>query len=86
MANNHLDEIIRHAKAGNYEAVIRICDEVIEYNPNDSLHMYSIKGKNLHKLKRYAEAIQAYNRFLEIEPDNLSVQQARMDSLNQLKN
>lgn len=56
-----------------YEEVVRIADRNIRRNPNDAKYdadLWSDKGDALFRLGQFPEALDAYNRSLEINPKN----------------
>lgn len=58
-----------HAKAQNYEAALEDANQTIALNPTWTKG-YSRKGSALAYLGRHDEAIETYNKGLELDPNN----------------
>lgn len=63
-----------HAKAGNYAAALEDANQTVSLNSTWSKG-YSRKGSALAYLGKYEEAIAAYEKGLELEPNNAQLAQ-----------
>jgi len=76
-------EAINLAMQGRWEEAITANRSIIEVFPND-INAYNRLGKALSELGQYAEAREAYNRALEIDPKN-SIARRNLRRLSLLK-
>ena len=58
-----------HRRLGNWDEVIATYKKATELNPRDVILHYDMGGNNFRFLRRYADAVQAYDRALEFAPD-----------------
>jgi len=63
-----LQEALSYQKAGNYEAAIAACKQVLQQDDTNQEAHFLLAGLYT-KLKRYEEAITHYNRAIELAPD-----------------
>ena len=55
-------------KQGRYQSALVYCDKAIKENPNDKWAWY-LKGKVYYQLNKSAEAIECFNKSIQIDPN-----------------
>lgn len=78
-----INEIKSKLQNKDYSSVIEICDKAIGSNHNNPI-LYVYKGNSLHELKQYEEAIECYDKALEIDPQNADALNKRKVILDQV--
>jgi eukaryotic-like serine/threonine-protein kinase len=66
-----------HRRLGNWDEVLTAYEKATELDPRDANLHYEMGGRTLRFLRRYADAIQAFDRALELAPDLHSVVMSR---------
>ncbi len=56
-------------ESGNYQEALSFFEQALLGNPQDP-DLWNLKGTALRSLGRYEEAIESFNKSLEIEPRN----------------
>lgn len=63
-----------HRRLGNYEKVLDMFEKVVELDPGNPNMFFDLGGNTYRFLHRYPEAVEAYNRTLELAPDYWAAQ------------
>ena len=63
-------EVINLLNDTKYHAAVKICNQVLELDPNNESALYN-KGLALSNLGKYDEAIRCYDKVIEIDPKNV---------------
>ena len=79
-----VDNIKSDFEKKNYSNVINLCNTAIEIDSKSSF-TYVYKAHSLKELRRYKEAIEWYDKALEINPDNADVKQNKKNATMELK-
>jgi len=83
MKYSYTDEAISLAVQGRWEEAVAINESIIEISPND-VNAYNRLGKALTELGHYAEARKAYERVLDLSPNN-NIAKRNLQRLSYLK-
>ena len=62
MGNNNME-------SGNFQEALSFFEQALLTNPQDA-DLWNLKGTALRSMGRYEEAIESFNKSLEIEPRN----------------
>ena len=83
MKHSNTDEAIRLAMQGRWEEAVAINKSIIELAPND-VKAHNRLGKALTEMGHYAQAKEAYERVVELEPNN-NIARRNLQRLSYLK-
>lgn len=83
MGNSHSDEAIKLAVEGRWEEAVAINQNIIEISPGD-IDAHNRLGKAFAELGQNGEARKAYERVLELDPNN-RIARRNLDRLSYLK-
>jgi Flp pilus assembly protein TadD len=68
---SQIDDLVSKGKSfleeGNFDSALGCFDQAIILNQNDP-DLWNLKGVTLRSLGRYTEALECFNKSLEIEP------------------
>ena len=64
---------------------LKLCNDIISQNPKDVWALNSM-GLSLNELDRHKEALEYYNKSLELEPNDVTALMNKAISLSHLKN
>ena len=61
------------SKHGEHSKTLAVCDQILQLTNNQDEEILQLKAKELNNNGKYKEAIHIYNKFLELNPDHVSV-------------